>query len=412
MTADQHSHIPAPSPAHNDVAIVVELGRSTGSGPVAAGLALAQARTLDRSGWVLLAELNPRGGDLLEKHFLGTSARSDTERDVPAGAHELAERLASVDLDPTVSSGSETAAPSLRPYLIGLSGVPNLRLLVGDPMVEGAARAASIVGPRLAGMARSAGAHATIVDAGPWTSSEPQRLAGAELIYAVVEANSASQNSRCRAELSALWRQLQAAGSSARLIAVVVNPRWPVADLRELFAPPEVTADARGFGTYRAAILTGRRNRRTLSLLASGDWRSISDRSLDPFFELASPLTDPVGARPAPAFVAPTQSVPPLVEPELATLPASPPAVDIGVDEHAYLARAVTGPSVGDQPGLSPTTGWSPAVAAPTPDPDLWPFADLDPMRPSPAQSPAVRAALVARLSDSEAGHQATEVRQ
>lgn len=412
MTADQHSHIPAPSPVHNDVAIVVELGRSTGSGPVAAGLALAQARTLDRSGWVLLAELNPRGGDLLEKHLLGTSARSDTERDVPAGAHELAERLASVDLYPTVSSGSETAAPSLRPYLIRLSGVPNLRLLVGDPMVEGAARAASIVGPRLAGMARSAGAHATIVDAGPWTSSEPQRLAGAGLIYAVVEANSASQNSRCRAELSALWRLLQAAGSSARLIAVVVNPGWPVADLRELFAPPEVTADARGFGTYRAAILTGRRNRRTLSLLASGDWRSISDRSLDPFFELASPLTDPVGNRPAPVAVPPTRSAPPPVEPDLATPPASPPAVDIGVDEHAYLARAVTGPSVGDQPGLSPTTGWSPAVAAPAPDPDLWPFADLDPIRPSPAQSPAIRAALVARLSESEAGHQATEVHQ
>lgn len=411
MTADQHSHIPAPSPAYNDAAIVVELGRSTGSGPVAAGLALAQARTLDRSGWVLLAELNPRGGDLLEKHFLGTSARSDTERDVPAGVRELAERLASVDLDPTVSR-SETAAPSLRPYLIGLSGVPNLRLLVGDPMVEGAARAASIIGPRLAGLARSAGAHATIVDAGPWTSSEPQRLAGAGLIYAVVEANSASQNSRCRAELSALWRLLQAAGSSARLIAVIVNPGWPVADLRELFAPPEVTADARGFGTYRAAILTGRRNRRTLSLLASGDWRSISDRALDPFFELASPLTDPVGARPAPMSVAPTQSAPPLVEPDLATPPASPPAVDIGVDEHAYLARAVTGPSVGDQPGLSPTTGWSPAVAEPAPDPDLWPFAALDPMRPSPAQSPAIRAALVARLADSEAGQPATEVRQ
>ena len=410
MTADQHSHIPAPSPAYNDVAIVVELGRSIGSGPVAAGLALAQARTLDRSGWVLLAELNPRGGDLLEKHFLGTSARSDTERDVPAGARELAERLASVDLDPTVSR-SETAAPALRPYLVGLSGVPYLRLLVGDPMVEGAARAASIVGPRLADMARLAGAHATIVDAGAWTSSEPQRLAGADLIYAVVEANSASQNSRCRAELSALWRLLQAAGTSARLIAVVVNPGWPVADLRELFAPPEVTADARGFGTYRAAILTGRRNRRTLSLLASGDWRSISDRSLDPFFELASPLTDPVGARPAPMSVAPTQSAPPPVEPDLATLPASPPAVDIGVDEHAYLARAVTGPSVGDQPGLSPTTGWSPAVAEPAPDPDLWPFADLDPIRRSPAQSPAIRAALVARLADSEAGQPAAEVR-
>lgn len=412
MTADLHPHAAEPSPLHSDVAIVVELGRSTGSGPVAAGLALARARTLDGSGWVLLAELNPRGGDLLETHFLGTSARSDTERDVPAGARELAERLTSVELDPTVASGPESAAPALRRYLVGLSGVPNLRLLVGDPLVDGATRAASVIGPRLAGMARSAGAHATIIDAGPWTAAEPERLAGAGLIYAVVEANSASQNSRCRAELAALWRLVNTAGPSTRVIAVVVNPGWPVADLRELFAPPEVTANARGFGTYRAAILAGRRDRRTLSLLASGAWRSISDRSLDPFFELASPLTDPVGARPAPVSVAPAQPAPPPVEPTLPPLPASTAAVDIGVDEHAYLARAVTGPSVGDQSGLSPATGWSPAVAAHTADPDLWPFADLDPIRPSPAQSPAVRAALVARLADNEAGQPATEVRQ
>ncbi len=318
---------------------------------------------------MLLAELDPRGGDLLEKLFLGGEPRTDADNGIPAGARELTEQLTGINLDHSLAAHyGTTVRPALTRHLVELAGVANLRVLLGDPMVDGAARAAVRVTPELADLARTAGAETVIVDAGHWasTTGEPPHVGTADVVYAVVQADSASQNSRCLAELTALWRLLQHTTPQARLVAVVIDPAWAAADLRHLFdqQPPTIAGERR----YRVTVLDRRRDRRLLGLLHSGQWRQISDKALDPFFELASPLTDPLSTQQA--LPAATHT-PTLLAPWSDQWPAGTGG------GQPQIARPVTGPSAGGGPASSPAPGQPPAVAGPDTD---WPEPKLDPV--------------------------------
>ncbi len=325
-------------------ALVVELGRSRGSTAVAAGIALARAHQTGDGGWVLLAELDARGGDLLERLTLGSTPRAGLDGRLPAGARQLAERLAGADLEGVLGDGRRATPPALTDYLVEVAGVRGLRILLGDHLVGGAAMAAPVIGPRLAELAGIAGADAVVVDGGPWTSAEPGRLAGADIVYAVIEASSASQNARCLAELTAMWRLLGNSATRRRLVAVVVDPIADPAELRDLFEGETSTTGRHD--RHRVVVLAGRRQRRLLRELAAGRWSYLSPKLLGAFVDLASPIDEPLPVRPV------AQS-----------RPSSSPQV--AADEHAYLTAATP-----------PSLPVAPVGDRPQPDPELWPFED------------------------------------
>lgn len=363
-------------------ALVVELGRSIGSSSVAAGVAMGRARQLDGGGWVLLAELDPRGGDLVERLALGRAPRARFDGALPLGARELTEVLAGLEFAGGLGGVGAPARLPLWEYLVEVGGVPGVRVLLGDHLVEGASRAAAAITQRLPVLAGAAGASVVVIDGGGWTSAQPERLAAADIVYGVIQATSASQNGRCRAELAALWRLLQARERPGRLVGVVVDPAEDPEELRELFEAGD--RDPSPGSGYRVVVLGGRGDRRLLARLAGGDWRGLSDKALAPFADLASPLADRVQAPAEPAALASGLLAP----------------VEV-VDEHAYLsAVSDTAPP---PPGTEPDTGpaLAPAVDASTgrpvdsvveapegagsglpvaeeafPDPGLWPFDD------------------------------------
>lgn len=342
-------------------ALVVELGRSRGSMAVAAGIALARAHQTADGGWVLLAELDARGGDLLERLTLGSTPRAGLDGRLPAGARQLAERLAGAELEGVVGDGLRATPPALTDYLVEVAGVRGLRVLLGDHLVGGAAMAGPVIGPRLSELAGLGGADAVVIDGGPWTSAEPDRLAGVHIVYAVIEASSASQNARCLAELSAMWRLLGNSATRRRLVAVVVDPIGDPQELRDLFEGETSTTGQHD--RHRVVMLAGRRQRRLLRELAAGRWSHLSPKVLAAFVDLASPIDEPLPVRP----VVPSS-------------PSSSPQV--AVDEHAYLT-AVTRPSL-------PV---APVGDRPQPDPEFWPFEDgeglpVEPEAPSQGGPP------------------------
>jgi len=357
-------------------ALVIELGRSAGSSAVAAGIALARARQLGGDGWVLLAELDPRGGDLLERLALGSVPRVRVIDELPAGAARLAEHLAGVEFVGGLGDATSVSARAvLVDHVVEVAGVPGVRVLLGDHLVDGASRAAAVVTRQLPNLARGAGAAAVVIDGGGWTSAQPQRLAVADVVYAVIQASSASQNARCLAELSALWRLLATGSRPAQLFGVVIEPSHDSEELVALFG---AAGRPGGSGRHRIAVLHGGSDRRALSRLAAGQWRGLSDRALQRFAVLARPL-----GRPPAAAAGPTAPAPALSQ-------------RTAIDEHAYLlADASPAPPAGERP--APNSNGSETGRSAEPDPGFWPFDDgalLDgagrwtDLEPAPAMEP------------------------
>ncbi len=321
---------------------------------------MAHARQLAGSGWVLLAELDPRGGDLLERLALGRSPRVRFDNDLPPGAQQLAEHLASLEFAGGLGEDSLTVRPVLAEHLVEVAGVAGLRVLLGDHLVDGATRAAAVITPWLSTLAERAGAEAIVIDGGAWTSAQPERVA----VASIIQASSASQNARCMAELSALWRVLESREQPGRLVGVVVDPVHDADELRELFEGG--TDRSLGRRSYRVVVLAGRGERATLARLAAGQWRGISDEALGSFLNLASPIGDRTvasrGMEPGPVA---------LVEPV--------------VDEHAYLAPTVQADSGVEAPANA--THEAGMVEGIAPDPGFWPFDDGEVLIVDDAQS-------------------------
>lgn len=333
---------------------------------MAAGLAMARARQLDGAGWVLLAELDPRGGDLMERLALGRSPRARFDGDLPLGARELTDLLATIEFSGGLVGGPSAARVPLLQHLVEVDGVPGVRVMLGDHLVEGATRAAAAVAPRLPGLAGAAGAAAVVIDGGWWSSGQPDRVAGADIVYGVMQASSASQNGRCRAELAALQRLLQGRNRPGRLVGVVVDPAEDPDEVRDLFLWDQ---DATKGSGYRVVVLGSRRDERLLAQLTRGDWRGVSAKALGPFMDLASPM----GERVTSAALSGAADRPPV-------------AVEV-VDEHAYLVGipepvppVVGSPeSSGDPVAAEPDRhGYGSPAGETFPDPAFWPFDDGD----------------------------------
>lgn len=351
MTADPS--IRAHRPGQPAVGLVVELGRSIGSSAVAAGIALARARQLDGGGWVLLAELDSRGGDLLERLGLGRVPRARVTDSLPPGAAQLAEQLVNLEFAGGLSSApASTAQPVLTDHLVEIAGVPGVRVLLGDHLVDGAARVAALVTAQLPALARSARATTVVIDGGAWTSAEPERLAVADVVYAVIQASSASQVARCRAELSALVRFLAEGTREAGLVAVVTDPVHDPAELHQLFA-----AIARHDAPARVLVLHSRADRRTLGRLGTGQWRGLPGRGLQRFALLAQPL----GQRSA---------LTPVMTPDGQ---ASAPAPSAGYHPDVSTTAAPAPPVAGRPAPGAHEAGRGRSAG---PDPGFWPFAD------------------------------------
>jgi hypothetical protein len=250
---------------------------------------------------VVLAELDPAGGDLAERIVLDgwPANRRDT---VPPGARHLADHLDATALTAPTSTGGarrttgvgatdRRAEPQIRRFLAAIANVPGLAVLLGDPLVDGARHAATVVGPALGALVGEARFGTVVIDGGRWSSADPDRLAGVDVVYAVAEASSASQNHRCVAEARSLWRLLRARNPTARMVVTVVRPEWPATQLVDLYQHRPGPDEADG---YRVVVvdLDGH-GRRAAARLAAGRWASIDPRGLRPFAELARPIGSP-----------------------------------------------------------------------------------------------------------------------
>ncbi len=265
----------APPPA--ETALVVSLGKSHGTSMVAAGLSLVSAA--EHGSEVLLAELDPGGGELLEKLFFRGRPTTASERSVPAGARELADRLSGLELDFDPESEVATFEEiDLRgDFTVKLHGLDGLSVILGDALVGVAGQASRVITPSLKRMASHAGFDVVVVDGGRWNSGQAGRLAGVDVVYAVVEANSTSQLHRCVAEMQALWHQLHRASSVSRMVVVLINLAWDTLDVVDLFlAPPGIPE--RQTVPYRVVPLEfSRRGGRAVALIRDGKWKAAAD---------------------------------------------------------------------------------------------------------------------------------------
>jgi hypothetical protein len=284
------------------VVLVVTLGKSTGASTIAAGLAVTSAASSDRR--VVLAELDPAGGDLTERIVVG-GWPSHRQATVPPGARQLADHLDTTTLPPAITTapdprsgpgrstpagdGQESGggADGIRQFLVAIGNVPGLAVLLGDPLVGGARRAADTIGPALGDLVGRARFDTVVIDGGRWTSADPDRLTGVDLVYAVAEASTASQNHRCVAEAQSLWRALRARNPTGRLVVTVTRPAWPAEQLHDLYLHPPGTDPA----GYRVVVLDLDRNgRHAADRLAAGRWAGIDPKGLQPFAVLARPI--------------------------------------------------------------------------------------------------------------------------
>jgi hypothetical protein len=159
-----------------------------------------------------------------------------------------------------------------------------------------------------------------------------------DLVYAVVEATSTSQNHRCLAEMQNLWRQLRATNPGARMVVTILRRRWPARELLDLYQRPPAAAIGEGGRRYRVVVVDlDRGGRQTAVRLAAGRWSEIRVRRLQPFEELARPI----GVRRRPA-VADDRRAGPVDEyayldvgggqVQVAPMPAAWPFVDMGIE--------------------------------------------------------------------------------